>query len=271
MTFLNKLRNCWDQNNSLVCVGLDPDLSKIPAFMRSGPKPIFSFLKEIVDSTADLVCCYKPQIAHFSAHRAESDLEEIIAYIHKQYPLVPVILDGKRGDIGSTAEMYAREMFDRYDADAATVNPYLGTDSLKPYVDRQERGVLILCRNSNPGARDLQDLPVEDGALFERVAKLSKDKWNYNENVLLVVGATVPAELKRVREIVGDMPILVPGIGAQGGSIESTVLSGKDSRGKGLILSSSREVLYSSQEKDFAKASRAVVIKMRDEANQFRA
>ncbi len=226
--------------DSLLCVGLDPDLSRLPVRYRSAADPILSFCKDVVDATHDLVCCFKPQFAHFAAANALSALLEIVAYCHEKN--VPVILDAKRGDVGSTSSFYAREAFDVYGADAVTVNPYLGGDSLAPFLERSDKGVILLCRTSNPGGADLQNLKLSSGLeVYEQVAKMAVEQWNSNENVGLVVGATRPDELKRVRTIVGEMTLLLPGIGAQGGDVAASLAAGA---GGGLIVSSSRAVLY---------------------------
>ncbi|HEY7872969.1 MAG TPA: orotidine-5'-phosphate decarboxylase, partial [Rudaea sp.] len=210
MSFMQQLRDSQIRNASLLCVGLDPEPAKFPAHLRGEPEAIFEFCRAIVDATADLASCFKPQIAHFAALHAEDALERLIAHIHAAHAGVPVILDAKRGDIGSTAQHYVSEAFDRYGADAVTVNPYLGRDSVQPFLDRADKGVIVLCRTSNPGARDLQDLIVPDGIgggrpLYRHVAQLVAREWNANGNCALVVGATYPDELREVREIVGDM------------------------------------------------------------------
>ncbi len=262
MNFIEQLQKRWTENKTLVCVGLDPDPSRFPEIIGDGPDSIFAFNRAIIDATADLVCAYKPQIAHFAALNAEDQLKESIAYIHSEYPGIPVILDSKRGDIGSTAERYAREAFERYEADAVTVNPYLGIDGVKPFTDYRDKGVILLCRTSNPSARDFQDLLVGDKPLYECVAETIANEWNENNNCALVVGATWPEQLGKIRNLIGDMPILVPGIGAQGGDLEGTLKHGVDSNKKGLIINSSRGVLYASKENDFAAAARDVVLQM---------
>jgi orotidine-5'-phosphate decarboxylase len=275
MTFIERLQRAWIDHNSLVCVGLDPEPVRFPESLRDRPDAMFEFCRAIVDATANLVCCFKPQIAYFAAHGAENSLERLIAHIHEHHPGVPVILDAKRGDIGSTAAQYAIEAFDRYSADAVTVNPYLGRDSVQPFLDRADRGVVLLCRTSNPGARDLQDLIVPDSCggrrpLYQHVAQLVATGWNANRNCALVVGATYPRELAEVRNLVGDMPILVPGVGAQGGDVAAVVHNGKNSAGAGLIVSSSRAILYASSGDDFALAARAATQHLRDEINRYR-
>ena len=237
---------------------------------RSSASPIFQFNKAIIDATADLVCAYKPQFAHYAAYEAEDQLERTIEYIHRNYPGVPVILDSKRGDVGNTAERYAIEAFERYGADAVTVNPYLGGDSLEPFLKHEDKGVIILCRTSNPGARDLQDLEVGGRKLYHVVAELAARQWNSRGNCLLVVGATYPRELAEVREIVGDMPFLVPGVGAQGGDVDQAVQNGQTADGTGLIISSSRAILYASSGEDFAAAARKATMTLREQINRSR-
>ena len=270
MTFLSAIDATAQRNDSLVCVGLDPEPSRFPAALREDPDAIFAFCRAIVDATADLVCCFKPQIAHFAAQRAEDALQRLIAHIHAVHPGIPVILDAKRGDIGSTAQHYAAEAFDRYRADAVTANPYLGRDAVQPFLDRADKGVIVLCRTSNPGARDLQDLDVGGKPLYQHVAQLVAREWNGNGNCALVVGATYPAELAAVRALVGEMPILVPGVGAQGGDVAAVIRNGINAHGAGLIISSSRAILYASGGADFADAARAEARKLRDDINRFR-
>ncbi|MBK5913531.1 orotidine-5'-phosphate decarboxylase [Rhodocyclus purpureus] len=269
-TFVDRLNAAWTASDSLLCVGLDPDPARFPAQLAGRPDAIFEFCKQIVDATADLVCAFKPQIAYFAAQRAEDQLEALIAHIHAAHPGIPVILDAKRGDIGSTAEQYAVEAFDRYRADAVTVNPYMGRDSIEPYLAWSDRGIILLCRTSNPGGSDLQFLDVGGERLFERVARLAAGDWNSKGQLALVVGATFPAEIARVRELTGDMPLLVPGIGAQGGDIEATVKAGRDSRGRGLMINSSRAILYAGKGEDFAAAARAAALATRDAINRYR-
>lgn len=270
MSFIEKLNHIWKENNSLVCVGLDPDLNRFPTCLRGTPDAIFEFNKAIIDATHDLVCAYKPQIAYFSAESAEDQLEKTIQYIKSEYPNIPIILDSKRGDIGSTAEKYAIEAFERYEADAVTINPYLGFDSAEPFLNYKDKGTILLCRTSNSGANDFQDLEVDGVPLYQKVASLVSEKWNYNKNCLLVVGATWPSQMSEVRSLVGDMPFLVPGVGAQGGDIESLVKAGKTQNGTGLIISSSRGVIYASDGDDFAAKAREVVVGLRSEINVHR-
>ncbi|MCX7175110.1 MAG: orotidine-5'-phosphate decarboxylase [Proteobacteria bacterium] len=278
MKFVDLIEQASRDNNSLLCVGLDPDPARFPADLAGRPDAIFEFCRAIVDATADVACSFKPQIAYFSARRAEDQLERIIAHIHEKHPGLPVILDAKRGDIGSTAELYAIEAFERYRADAVTVNPYLGRDSVEPFLAHRDKGVILLCRTSNPGGSDLQFLEVDGPSgkerLFERVARLVAGEWNQHGQCALVVGATFPNEIQRVRQLVGDMPLLVPGIGAQGGDIEATVKAGRNSGGMGLMINSSRAILYAGMQADsgegFAEAARQVALQTRDEINRYR-
>ena len=270
MTFIESLNTAWARNNSLLCVGLDPDPAKFPAHLKGRDDAIFEFCKGIVDATADLVCSFKPQIAYFAARRAEDQLEALIAHIHERHPGIPVILDAKRGDIGSTAEQYAIEAFERFQADAITANPYMGRDSAEPYLAYKDKGVILLCRTSNPGGSDLQFLDVGGMKLYERVARLVASEWNTTGQCALVVGATFPAEIARVRELTGDMPLLVPGIGAQGGDIEATVNAGRTKAGTGLMINSSRAILYAGKDEHFAAAARQAALETRDAINRFR-
>jgi len=270
MGFTQTLRTRWNSANSLVCVGLDPEPARFPALLSNDPDAVFNFCRAIVDATAPYVCCFKPQIAHFAALGAEGALQRLIAHVHAAHPGIPVILDAKRGDIGSTAQHYAAEAFDRFGADAVTANPYLGRDSLQPFLDRAGKGVVILCRTSNPGARDLQDLLVEGRPLYHHVAETIARDWNGNGNCALVVGATWPEQLRQVRAIVGDMPFLVPGVGAQGGDVEAVVTNAKTADGTGLMVSSSRAILYASNGDDFAEAAGKAAKALRDEINRHR-
>jgi len=270
MGFMQALRARWEQAESLVCVGLDPELSKFPLHFAGDPDAVFNFCRAIVDATAPYACGFKPQIAHFAALGAEDALRRLIAHIHTTHPRIPAILDSKRGDIGSTAEHYATEAFDRFAADAVTVNPYLGRDSVQPFLDRADRGVVILCRTSNPGAGDLQDLLVDGRPLYQCVAEKVASEWNGNGNCALVVGATWPEQLREVRTIVGDVPFLVPGVGAQGGDVEAVVTNARTADGTGLIVSSSRAILYASNGKDFASAAAEAAKSLREEINRYR-
>ena len=270
MTFMQTLTQRWKDSGSLVCVGLDPEPAKFPQRFAGDADAVFGFCRDIVDATAEFACAFKPQIAHFAALGAEDALERLVAHIHDTHPGVPVILDAKRGDIGSTAQRYAAEAFDRYGADAVTANPYLGGDSLQPYLERSDRGVVVLCRTSNPGAGDLQDLLVDGRPLYQHVAAKAAGEWNGNGNVALVVGATWPEQLREVRAIVGDMPLLVPGVGAQGGDAEAVVRNACSDDGSGLMVSSSRAILYASSGDDYATAAAAAARALRDTLNLHR-
>ena len=275
MHFMQSLHQAWQRNHSLVCVGLDPEPAKFPAHLRDDPDAVYTFCRAIVDATADSVCAYKPQIAHFAALRAEDALERLIAHIHDAHPDIPVILDAKRGDIGSTAQHYATEAFERYRADAVTLNPYLGRDSIQPFLDRADKGVILLCHTSNPGAADLQDLIVESTngerlPLYQHLARTIARDWNANGNCALVTGATWPEQLAQVRVLVGDMPLLVPGIGAQGGDVEAVLRHGRTTDGTGLMISSSRAILYAGNGEDFAQAARKATETLRDQINRCR-
>ncbi|QCU28080.1 orotidine-5'-phosphate decarboxylase [Burkholderia pseudomallei] len=270
-TFIESLRTAWQRTNSLLCVGLDPEPTKFPAHLENQPDAIFDFCREIVDATAPFASAFTPQIAYFAAHRAEDQLERLIAHIHLQHPGLPVILDAKRGDIGSTAEQYAREAFERYRADAVTVNPYMGFDSIEPYLEYEDKGVVVLCRTSNPGGSDLQFLETGGRPLYQVVADLAASQWNAKTGQLaLVVGATFPREIEIVRGIVGDMPLLIPGIGAQGGDVAATVAAGRTADGAGMMINSSRAILYASRGDDFADAAARTAERTRDAINAHR-
>jgi orotidine-5'-phosphate decarboxylase len=274
MSFTEKLSSAWQTQDSLLCVGLDPDVSRLPVHLQAQADGIYAFCKAIVDATADAACCFKPQIAYFAALRAEDQLEALCNYIKSRYPHLPVVLDAKRGDIGATAEQYAREAFERYGADAVTVNPYMGSDSIAPYLEWHDRGVIVLCRTSNPGGSDLQFLQVGNQPLYQYVARLVAEKWNRNGQCGLVVGATFPDELAQVRAIVGDMPLLVPGIGAQGGDIAATVAAGRTRNGTGMMINSSRAILYAKpraeSDEDYAQCARRAAFETRDAINSHR-
>lgn len=263
MGFYDKLNAAWERSGSMLCVGLDPDITRLPGHLGNDEQAIRNFCIEIVDAVADQVCAIKPQIAYFAAVGAEQVLEDVCDHIRTKYPHVVLILDAKRGDIGDTAALYAREAFERYAADAVTVNPYLGTDSLEPFLRVPGKGTIVLCRTSNPGSGEFQTSTTDGELLYERVARTASETWRAIGDVGLVVGATYPAELATVRSIVGDMPLLVPGIGAQGGDIEAVVRAGRSNDGLGLIINSSRAVLYASNGTDFADAARAVAIASR--------
>ena len=272
MTFLELLAHAEQHNRSMLCVGLDPEPSRFPGALRGDSRRIFDFCAAIVDATADLVIAFKPQIAYFAAHRAEDQLERLMAHIRRAAPRVPVILDAKRGDIGSTAEQYAMEAFERYGADALTLSPFMGFDSVQPYLQRAGKGAFLLCRTSNPGGDDLQNRRLADlpGAplLYEHVASLAQGPWNTNGQLGLVVGATYPAEVARVRELAPTLPLLIPGVGAQGGDAAATVRAGWRGRGGvtsgAIVVNSSRAILYAASDDGFAAAARAEALRTRD-------
>ena len=273
MTFLDMLRTAERQNRSLLCVGLDPDPARFPAHLKNDASRIYDFCAAIVEATADTAIAFKPQIAYFAAHRAEAQLERLMAHMRRVAPQVPVILDAKRGDIGSTAEQYALEAFERYGADAVTLSPFMGFDSVQPYLQYHGKGAFLLCRTSNPGGDDLQNQRLSsiegEPRLYEHVARLAQGPWNLNGQLGLVVGATYPAEIERVREIAPTLPLLIPGVGAQGGDAVATVKAGLRTQGDEttgpIIVNSSRAILYASGEADFADAARRVALKTRDE------
>ena len=272
MNFISQLQTAWQDNNSLLCVGLDPAPEKLPLHLRERriDEAFTEFCIAIIDATAAYACAFKPQIAYFAAHRAEAALETIIQYSRTHYPHIPVILDAKRGDIGSTAEQYAIEAFERYRADAVTVNPYMGFDSVQPYLAYPDKGVIILCRTSNAGGSDLQFLQVGNTPLYQVVAHKVAHEWNTSGQCALVVGATFPNEIKEVRDIVGDMPLLIPGIGAQGGDLAATMQAGQTSMGTGVMINSSRAIIYASTGEDFAQVAAQVARETQQAINALR-
>jgi len=267
MTFLEMLQAAQARNGSMLCVGLDPEPARFPAQLRGDAARIFEFCARIVDATGDLAIAFKPQIAYFAAHRAEAQLERLVRHIRSGFPHVPVILDAKRGDIGSTAEQYAKEAFERYDADAVTLSPFMGFDSVQPYLKYAGKGAFLLCRTSNPGGDDLQNQRLASvpgqPLLYEHIARLAQGPWNLNGQLGLVVGATYPAEIERVRALAPTVPLLIPGIGAQGGDAEATVKAGWRADAP-IVVSSSRAILYASSGADFAAAARREATKTRD-------
>ncbi|MDO8639360.1 MAG: orotidine-5'-phosphate decarboxylase, partial [bacterium] len=269
MNFQQKLDKITKKNKSFVCVGLDSDYSVISQFYKekSVEKTIFLFNKKIVDSTFDLVCAYKPNSAFYEAYGVEglNALSQTIDYIKKTYPEIPIILDAKRADIGNTNNGYVKFAFDTLNADAVTLHPYLGKEALEPFLARKDKGIIILVRTSNPGAGEFQDLLINKQPLYQIVAKNIAKNWNLHKNCGVVVGATYPKELKIIRKIVGDMPILIPGIGAQGGDIKQTVCAGKNSKVYGIIINSSRFIILASKNKDFAKVARQKTIELKDQ------
>lgn len=272
MNFTDMLGAAERQNRSMLCVGLDPEPAKFPHHWRDDPSRIYEFCAAIVEATADVAMAFKPQIAYFAAHRAEDQLERLMAHMRVVAPQVPIILDAKRGDIGSTAEQYAKEAFERYGADAVTLSPFMGFDSVQPYLRYPGKGAFLLCRTSNPGGDDFQSQRLDSvpgkPLLYEHIATLAQGPWNLNGQLGLVVGATYPNEIARVRELAPNLPLLIPGVGAQGGDANATVKAGWrgtgwDSTGS-VIVNSSRAILYASAEADFADAARREAIRTRD-------
>ena len=275
-TFIKKLESCWQRDN-FVCVGLDSDYEELPDVIKAG-RPVedalFHFNREIIDATHDLVCAYKPNAAFYEA-QGEAGLRALmntVNYIREAYPHIPVILDAKRADIGSTNLGYVQSAFDVIGVDAITVHPYLGREALAPFLARKEKGIIVVVKTSNPGSGEFQDLPVgpEQETLYLVVARHVAQEWNSNGNCTIVVGATYPEELRRARALIGDMPILIPGIGTQGGEVAATVQAGKDSRGWGMIISASRSIIFASKRGDFAEAARAATEQLRAEINSYR-
>jgi orotidine-5'-phosphate decarboxylase len=267
MTFVEMLQDAQRRNGSMLCVGLDPEPTRFPSRLQGDPGRIYDFCARIVDATADLVIAFKPQIAYFAAHRAEGQLEQLMEHMRRNAPHVPVILDAKRGDIGSTAQQYAKEAFDRYGADAVTLSPFMGFDSIEPYLKHPGKGAFLLCRTSNPGGDDLQTQRLSSVAgqplMYEHVAALAQGPWNLNGQLGLVVGATYPAEIERVRAIAPTLPLLIPGVGAQGGDAAATVKAGWRADAP-IVVNSSRAILYASDAEGFAEAARREARRTRD-------
>lgn len=272
MEFLDRLTGCMGRNDSLVCVGLDSQAAKLPASLKADNR-IFQFNKVIIDKTADLVCAYKPNSAFYEALGAEgiTQLKETCDYIKANYPYVPIILDAKRADIGSTNQAYAQFAFDYLGADAITLHPYLGAEALEPFLSWRDKGMIILCRTSNPGAGELQDLDVNGKKVYQIVAEKVRDEWNKNGNCLLVVGATYPKELAELRELMGDrFTFLAPGVGAQGGGVEKVIKAGKNKDGQGVIINSGRDIIFASSGPDYGEVARKRTMELRAEINKVR-
>jgi orotidine-5'-phosphate decarboxylase len=269
-TFLDRLSSRWHGERTLLCVGLDPDPARLPAHLAGRADAMYLFCREIVDATADLVCAFKPQIAYFAAVGAEDQLAALIAHIRAHHPGIPVILDAKRGDIGPTARQYAREAFERHGADAVTLSPLMGFDSIEPFLDNPQHGAFLLCRTSNAGGSELQMLDTGGQPLFERIATLAAGRWNLNGQLGLVVGATFPQQLQRVRVVARALPLLVPGIGAQGGDLEATLKAGLTAQGDGLVINSSRAILYAGSGESFALEARKAAGQTRDQIESVR-
>ena len=275
-TFMSLLEQKW-RERKFVCIGLDPVLDLIPDFMKEKSpvqNTLFAFNRTIIEATHDLVCAYKPNSAFYEAHgdAGMDALVKTVQYIKSKYPAIPVILDAKRADIGNTNHGYVEAAFDIICADAITIHPYLGKEAMLPFLERQDKGVIVLVKTSNTGSDELQNLPVGERQepLYQVIARNVANSWNMNGNCAIVVGATYPNELRQVRAIVGDMPILIPGIGAQGGDIQATVQAGKDSRSRGMIINSSRGILYASRGADFVDAARNATQKLHDAINMYR-
>lgn len=262
--FVEKLLNRTKAVDSMLCVGLDPDPARLPDCVKNEEDPVFTFCKAIVDATAPYACSFKPQIAYFAGSGNERSLEKICAYIRENYPDIPVILDAKRGDIGSTAKQYAKEAFVRYGADAVTLSPYMGFDTIEPYFEYADRGVIVLCRTSNPGGADIEELDVGGEMVYERIARLAGSTWNKTGQMCLVVGATQPQEIANVRRLAPKVPLLVPGIGAQGGDVNAAVAAGLDADGWGMMINSSRAIIYAGKDENYAAAAARAAEATRD-------
>lgn len=272
MDFLQKLDAAVTKNNSLLCVGLDPDTDKLPASLRGSGTPLFDFNKAIIEATADLACAFKPNSAFYEGHGTAGieQLKQTCDYLREQHPDIPIILDFKRGDIGNTNEHYAAYAFDYLGVDAITIQPYQGQKAVQPFLDKAGKGIIVLCKTSNDGSGEFQDLSINGRKLYLEVAERVAKDWNANGNCLLVVGATYPQELAEVRKLVDEMVLLVPGIGAQGGDVEATVKAGVNSAGRGLIINSARAILYASSGDDFSVAAKQAATAARDEINNYR-
>jgi orotidine-5'-phosphate decarboxylase len=271
--FKSKLEACSKDQNSLLCIGLDPDIERLPAGIADGPDPLYQFSKAIIDATQDLVCAYKPNTAFFEAHGEQGirQLHMTCQYLRDTYPHIPIVLDFKRGDIGNTNNYYAQFAFDYLGADAVTISPYLGKEAVQPFLDRTDKGIFILCRTSNQGSGEFQDIDIDGRKLYQVVAEHIARQWNGNQNCMLVTGATYPEELADVRSIVGpDMLLLIPGIGTQGGSVADTLQASLNADGNGVLINSSREILYASRGNDFVDAARTAALRLRDDINKYR-
>lgn len=268
----NKLNAGMDAKNSLLCVGLDSEYEKLPAILKNEKYPQFTFNKEIIDATHEYVSAYKPNIAFYEARgeRGMSELKMTMDYLRKRYSDIFTICDAKRADIGNTNKGYVTHIFDYLGFDAITVHPYLGSEALGPFLERKDKVSIILCRTSNKGAGEIQDMSVAGEPLYMHVARMVSEKWNTNKNCMLVVGATYPEEMKQIRSLVGDITFLVPGIGAQGGDVKKTVEVGLNSVKKGMIINSARGIIFASQKSDFAQRAGNEAKLLRDEINKYR-
>jgi orotidine-5'-phosphate decarboxylase len=273
MQFSKKLATIVAQNNSLLCVGLDPDITKLPPSISGHQKPLFAFNKVIIDATADLVCAFKLNSAMYEATGSSGidQLQKSCIYLNKHYPTIPIILDFKRGDIGNTNNYYAQFAFEYLGVDAITINPYMGEFANQPFLKYKNKGIFVLCRTSNPGADEFQDLQVKGKKIYRIVAEEVLNKWNKHNNCFLVIGSPYPNELAEIRRVIGDKgTFLIPGLGTQGGNAEKTVKAGLNSKGQGAIINSSREVIYASRNANFGASARAKAIVLRDEINKYR-
>lgn len=272
MTFIEKYNARVDAVNSLVCVGLDSDLKKLPAHFADSKTPQFDFNRAIIDATHEFAAAYKPNVAFYEA-RGDQGLRELkltMEYLRSEYPDIPTICDAKRADIGNTNSGYVEELFNWFGFDAFTIHPYLGRESVQPFLDQVDKGCIVLCRTSNSGSGEFQDLESNGKPIWQHVAENVSKEWNANDNCLLVVGATYPEEMKKIREVTGDMTFLVPGIGAQGGDVAAVMQAGLNSHKKGLIINSSRGIIFASSGEDFAQAAAREAQKLRDEINKYR-
>lgn len=272
MDFKTKLKKISIKNDSLVCVGLDSDLSKLPQTFETSDNPQFEFNKAIIDETHDLVCAYKPNTAFYEAEGSEGvkQLKLTTDYIKEKYPEIPIIIDAKRADIGNTNLGYIKYIFDYLNGDAVTLHWYVGKEGLKPFLDLKDKCLFIYCRSSNAGAGEFQDLVMDGKPFYQVLAEKVLKDWNYNHNCGLIFGATYPAELNVVRHIVGEMPLLIPGIGAQGGDIEKTVKAGVDKNGLNAVINSSRGIIFASKGADFAQKARLETERLRNQINKYR-
>ncbi len=270
MDIHQRLSAAWRTQNSLLCVGIDPDLDRLPASVRSSSEPFLAFAREIITATAPHCAAFKPQFAHFAGQGRVPELRAICAFIREAFPDHILILDAKRGDIGSTADFYAKEAFEWFGADIVTVNPYMGGDTLKPFTKNPSRGIFVLCKTSNSGSAELQNLEVGDRRLFEIVAERASNQWNARRNVGLVVGATYPAELASVRAVAPTLPLLIPGIGAQGGDLEATLAAALTPDGTGVLINASRSIIYAAPGPDFAEHAAEAARQLNDQINALR-
>lgn len=268
-TFHEKIKNLWVKSKTYVCVGLDPDIFKIPKHLSQEKYSVFEFNKQIIEATSDLVCSYKPQMAYYSGQRLEEQLHMTIDFIKTHCPHVPIILDSKRGDIGSTAEMYAREAFDVFQADAVTVNPYMGIETIEPFLSYKDKGIFVLCKTSNPGSGEFQNLTTDSGKkVYEVVAEKVQERYKKHSGLGLVVGATHKEDIKSVRKMAPDVPFLIPGVGAQGGSVVDVIQSAPTRDGHGLVINSSRGIIYAGDGKNFAELARKATIDLNGEISK---